>query len=120
MESVRTDLITILNRVAATNEFPIQFGKDTTLRELRLLAELIDRDYLSGNHYEDSKGVTIGALIFGITIPGRQYVEQLEFDTFRQSPKGKLATLLKYIGAIAIGIIGTLLTQWLAKHFGIQ
>ena len=119
MESVRKDLIEILNRIAATKELPIEFGTHATLDEIRLVADLIERDFLDGTHTEDGNGIPINALVTGITLAGREYVDELEDERFKKSSAGRLVSFLKYVGVFILGILGTLLTQWIAKKLGL-
>ena len=120
MKSVRKKLIRILSGVAATREFPIQFGENSTLDEIRLVSDLIDNDYLDGGHVENESGVPCNAVITGITLSGREYVDQLEAEEFEKSSKGRLLRILKYLGVFALGVVGTLLTQWLMKKLGLN
>lgn len=120
MQSVRKELIDILNQVAKSKEFPMQFGANATRDSIRLVSELIDREYLDGTHCEDGQGLPMNAVVFGITIPGREYVDQLEDAQFKKSATGRAASVLKYVAVFVLGILGTLLTQWLAKRLGID
>lgn len=117
---MRKDLIAILNRMAATKDFPVHFGANTTLEEIRLVSDLIDRDLLDGTHVENEMGIPCNAIVRGITLTGREYVDELEDREFEKSTQGRLATCLKFGGTFLLGIIGTLLTQWIAKKLGLN
>ncbi len=120
MQSVRRDFIRILNRIAAEKNLPVEFSANATLDEIRLVSELIDKEYLDGFHSENEVGIPCNAAVRGITIAGREYVDKLEDEELRKSPKGKVIAFLKYAGALLLGVIGTLATQWLAKKLGID
>jgi len=120
MQSVRKDFIRILNRIAAEKNLPVEFSSNATLDEIRLVSELIDHEYLDGFHSENEVGIPCSAVVRGITISGREYVDQLEDEQFKRSSKGKVFAFLKYAGALLLGVIGTLATQWLAKRLGID
>lgn len=120
MRSVRGDLINILNLVAESKDLPITFATNVTSESIRLVSDLIDNGYLDGSHVEDAKGVPCHAIVTGITIPGREYVDELEAQVFSASSKGKLIVVLKYGAVFILGIIGTLLAQWFAKKLGLN
>jgi hypothetical protein len=75
MESVRPRLISILNRVAASTDDQLIFADNATLDEIRLVAQLIDDHYLAGNYECDEEERPFNAIVTGITLTGRRYVE---------------------------------------------
>jgi hypothetical protein len=120
MRSVRHNLISILNRVASAQSFPVDFSSNSTLDEIKLVSDLIDQSYLSGDHTDNEVGVPSCVVVTGITLAGRHYVEQLENEQFNASSMGKTLTYLKYAAVFMLGIIGTLVSQWLAKRLGLK
>jgi len=120
MQSVSKDLIAILNRIAASNVFPIEFGATVSMEEIGLVANLLDRGFLDGWHTENQEGVPCNATVTGISLAGREYVDELENERFGKSGKGRLLSFLKYAGIFVLGILGTLLTQLIAKKLGLN
>ncbi len=120
MQSVRKDLIELLSRIASEKDFPIKFSSNASLSEIRLVADLIDQGFLDGDHVENEKGVPCQAMVTGITLAGREYVDELEEQHFKKSTTGKMMSFLKYVGVFVLGIIGTLIAQWLGKKLGLN
>ena|ERR1051326_2572999 len=89
MDSVRPTLISILNRVAASDD-QLVFADNATLREIRLVAQLIDDRYLSGSYECDEEERPFYAVVTGITLKGPRYVEQLEAEQRCSSSFGKI------------------------------
>jgi hypothetical protein len=69
MESVRADLIRILNHAAKAEE-TIEFSDNATLKEIRLVAQLIDDGYLQGDYAADGEDKPIQAVVTGISLAG--------------------------------------------------
>ena len=120
MQSVRTDIIKTLNRIADEAEFPIVYDKDSSLQEIRLISDLIDAGHLDGEYVPDERGVPCAAAVTRITLSGRAYVDELENQRYRQSPRGRAVAMVKYCAIFLSGIVATLLTQWLAKLFDLN
>lgn len=116
MESVRPRLIAILNRIAASAEDHVVFAEQATLDEIRLVAQLIDDGYLAGKYVRNARG-PCNAVVTGITLNGRTYVEQLERDEKNATPKDKIKKwvvyALIYLGGILTLVLAQALIKWL-------
>jgi hypothetical protein len=76
IESVRDDLISILNGAAKATA-PMHFAENATLREIALVAQLIDRGYLQGSYASDEQNFlirTFGTHVSPRTAPRGQQV----------------------------------------------
>ena len=116
MESVRADLIRILNQAAKAEE-AIEFSDNATLKDIRLVAQLIEDDYLQGDYATDGENKPIQAVVTGISLAGRKYVEELEEERFTHTPLGKTWKSVKYGVVYVGGIVSAVLIQWLIKRF---
>jgi hypothetical protein len=117
MESVRPRLIAILNRIAASGGDHVVFAENATLDEIRLVAQLIDDSYLAGDYVRNERDIPCQAVVTGITLSGRAYVEQLERDEKSATPKGKIKKwvvyALIYLGGILTLVVAQALIKWL-------
>jgi len=120
MKGVQSEVIAMLDRIDHATAFPVEFQSNASPREIRLASDLIDQGYLDGGHAEDESGVPIAVAVTGITLSGRQFLEDLMEQRFKRSASGKLVACLKYLGVFVLGIIGTLFTQWAAKRMGLN
>jgi hypothetical protein len=120
MESVRPHLIAILNRVAASGGEQIVFADNATLDEIQLVAQLIDDRYLTGDYVCDEDERPCNAVVTGITLTGRRYVEQLEEEHRGATPKGKIKKWAKYGLAYIGGVLTPVLTQALLKWLRLE
>ncbi|MBT7298512.1 MAG: hypothetical protein HN849_03310 [Victivallales bacterium] len=121
MKIVRKQVVAILKKVADRNDqSPVEFGNGSASDEVRLVAELIDDGYLDGSHMEDEMGRPCHATVTGISIAGHDHIDQLRNEGFRASKKGKALAMAKYIAVFALGIIATVVSQWLAKKLGVD
>src|SRR6266702_3189486 len=68
----------------------------------RLVAQLIDDRYLAGNYECDEEEHPCYAVVTGITLSGRRYVEQLETEHSSGTATGKLKKWAKY-GLVYLG-----------------
>ena len=115
MQSVKKDILVILNRVATSPGATVRFDANATLEEIGLVSELIDSGYLGGAHVEDERGVPISAVATGITIAGREYAERLAAELRRKSAKGRIFASLKYTAVFALGLAA----KWITKKLGL-
>jgi hypothetical protein len=76
MESIRPRLVELLNLVAKAGG-NVEFAGNSTLEEIRLVAQLIDEGYLEGECLPNESGVPCCAMVTAITLSGRKYVDQL-------------------------------------------
>ena len=120
MKSIEKELIDLLTRIECATDFPLEFQADASPTDIRLAADLIDRGYLDGGHAEDERGVPCAAAVTGITLSGREYLQEVKDKHFKKSASGKFVRVLKYLGVFVLGIIGTLLTQWIGKKMGLK
>jgi hypothetical protein len=116
MDSVRNDLIRILNQAARAGE-PIEFAQNATLKEIALVAQLINNGYLQGDYATDGDDRPCQAVVTGISLSGRNYVQELEKEHFKRTPIGKTWKGLKYVAVYLGGILSAVLVQWLIKYF---
>lgn len=119
MKIIRPDLIRILNGVAECEEFPIHYAENATLDEIGLVAELMDQGLLCGSYVSNEVGRPCHVVVLGITLSGREYVSNLKDSQTKESTSGKTFLVLKYICIFLLGVLGTLLTQWLSKLLGL-
>lgn len=121
MKATRKKLMAILQQIADRNDqSPVEFGDGSTSEEVRLVAELIDDGFLEGGHMEDGMGRPCHATVTGITVQGQEQIQSLKTDVFHTSLLGRAIPLFKYIAVFVLGIVGTLIAQWLAKTLGIN
>ncbi|MDD5260845.1 MAG: hypothetical protein PHD76_03255 [Methylacidiphilales bacterium] len=119
MDSIRPTVIGILNRVASSDE-PISFAENSYLDEIKLVSQLIDDGYLSGEHVEDERGIPCNACVDRITLRGREYADQLEQKHGEASPKGKFKKWGLLFLVWLLGIATAVVTQALLKYLNLN
>ncbi len=78
MDSVRPRLVAVLNHIAAAKDDQITFADNATLEEVGLVAQLIDNGYLDRSYVPNERGIPCHAVVTGITLSGRRFVDELD------------------------------------------
>jgi hypothetical protein len=119
VDSVRTDLIALLNRVASFSGDYLEFGENSDLREIALVAQLVNDGHFEGSVTQDQKGLPVNARVSGITLKGRAFADELESEQASRSWTARTAKhpvaigVAGMIGGIAATVIAQAIIKWL-------